>query len=71
MGKVISTELVTQNTALEWRARSSMIIHDLSPLKTPVFALAEENESNVFLTSCRLNAKKRRSKKPLGPGDII
>ena len=45
----------------EPRARSSMIIHDLSSLKATALALAQENESNVFLTSCRLNAQDQRN----------
>ena len=62
----------TKKTALEWRARSSMIIHDHP---WPIFTdshcvfLAQENESNVFLTSCRLNAKK--IKKAFGSWNVL
>lgn len=38
----------TKKTALEWRARSSMIIHDLSSLKATVFSSLRRTRATSF-----------------------
>ena len=56
----------TKKTALEWRARSSMIIHDLSSLKATVFSSLRRTRATSFWQVAAW--MQRRSKKPLGPG---